>query len=66
MSVWHRIRTTLPPTDLEERIRRELRHCAADRVIGPFPGILDSAPEPYGPDPIVFGAVPRVKNPFAD
>lgn len=23
-------------------------------------------PDPYGPDPVVFGAVPRFKNPFDD
>lgn len=65
----------VPELDLlaESGQRAVLAAVAARDELGP--GVPVAAPElpatrrlpdPYGPDPVVFGSVPRVRSPFRD
>lgn len=73
-------RGLLPPVaegDLDLLAESERREAAAARaamaeygrfapVAGPELPATHWLPDPYGPDPVVFGYVPRVKSPFRD
>lgn len=64
---WLGFRRVMPPAEppleaLEHQAYTDAAHAQVHAFSGHVRGETDSWPDPFGPDPVVFGSEPRVRG----